>query len=86
MDGLRFEWAGDPGDQQTCRSVPGYVCVAEDMGDDWFAAVYRAGVPAADPAAAVLHSGDAGILPLTGVAARRLCELAVRADVQRRGG
>jgi hypothetical protein len=67
-------WTGDPADEQTLewRGFRGHV---EDMGRGWFCSVWRE-----SDRGTVFQSADAGILPLTGDAARRLCELAIRAE------
>lgn len=71
-------WLGDLSDD--CRGAWGeYTAHAEDMGDHWWCAVTRG-------AETVFHSGTAGIIPLTGDAARRLCELVVRAELGGRDG
>lgn len=84
MPAPEFAWVSadpaDPDDLMTCRSVPGYLCVAEQMDRrEWYCSVSRGGV-------GVFHSTDADVLPLTAKAARRLCELAVLADLYRRSG
>ena len=86
MPAPEFAWLpadpSDPDDFQTCESVPGYLCVIEQMDRRaWYCAVYR--VPLAPDE--VFTSTDADVLPLTAKAARRLCEMAVVADLYKRG-
>lgn len=83
MPAPEFAWVSadpaDPDDLMTCRSVPGYLCVAEQMDRrEWYCSVSRGDVD-------VFHSTESDVLPLTAKAARQLCELAVLADLYRRG-
>jgi len=72
-------WTGDPDDDQTC-AVAGYACHVEALDRNaWHAMVV-------DPAGrCVWHAAEEDVLPLTGDAARRLCELVVRAELGRAG-
>lgn len=89
-----FIWTGtDPTDEQFCRSVPGYLCHVECMSDGkdpddpngrehWFAAVTRTEPKDREiPDRYVLHNFEVDICVLTVDAAKRLCEMAVMADL-----
>lgn len=90
---VTFVWTGEPGDEEYCESVPGYYCHAEltsdgqdpddpHPGEAWYCSVSRGrGVVAAG----VFHSTDSDVLPLSGPAARRLCEIAARRRPSRQG-
>lgn len=71
MNDLR-NWQGDLDDDCALRDGD-YSAVAEDMGDEWHVAVYRNGKQ-------IFHDVDDNIHPLTGPAARRLCELVIDAE------
>ena len=75
---MGYDWEGDRDDDQTCVAGA-YWCHVECLGEDrWFAEVQG-------PGRMSFHSGDAGILPLSSDAARRLCELVVRVELGRAG-
>lgn len=96
MPAPEFVWVGDLDDDCTCRSVPGYVLRAELLSDGtdpddpcdvpaWYAAVYREGRTGKWGVDTVFHNDDADVNPKTAKAARNLCEMAVLADLFRRG-
>ena len=93
-DAPEFVWTGDdPTDEVACRSVPGYVCHCECMAgptaeepdepEVWYCSVGREPRTGDWRADNVFHSGEWDVVPLTGKAARRLCETAVLADLYR---
>ncbi len=70
-------WDGDL-DDDCSLTWRGYGAHAEAMGErEWYCSVWRLadGVD-------VFHSTDADVVPLTGPAARRLCELVIRAAIE----
>lgn len=72
---MTFEWTGDLNDCCAC-SVGGMWATCEKMSENpdwWFACVSRGGEY-------LLHTSSDDILPKTGQAARRLCELVMRAE------
>jgi hypothetical protein len=89
---LEFVWRGDPADDVCCSSVPGYTAHAECMSDgteaddpggseSWYCSVSRVDGDGRVIGDAIFHSGDHDTCPLTGRAARWLCELVIRAAV-----
>lgn len=92
-DAAALEWTGDLDDDCVCR-VGGFVAHVECMyeppgeGEDfdplndlpheaWYCSVGRDD----QSRETLFHSGDSDILPLTGKAARLLCELVIRAEL-----
>ena len=64
-----MKWQGDLDDD--CKALdPPYLALAEDMGQGWWCAVHFG-------ERRIFDSTDDDIAPLTGEAARRLCEYAI---------
>jgi hypothetical protein len=74
----QLSWVGELDDD--CGAVAGdLVCHAEHLsgpfrGGMWYCSVSRSGV-------FHFHTGDSGVRPRSGVAARWLCEIVVRAEI-----
>lgn len=78
----RFEWKGDLDDDCSLLTEDGFGAHAEMMSDDeWYCSVWLATrVEGRD----VFHSSDDSVAPLTGEAARKLCEFIIDAERYRR--
>lgn len=73
-------WVGDL-DDDCSASFGDYRAHAEDMGDSWYCAVMHKDNAPGNVLPDIFHSTDSDICPLSGEAARRLCEFIMRAAV-----
>jgi hypothetical protein len=77
MEEEPFVWQGDLDDN--CHCVwKGLQAHAEDMDDGWYCSVRSGDQKQLEREGDLFHTSDADILPLTGVAARWLCECLMR--------
>lgn len=75
-----FDWQGDLNDNCHYRDR-GYVATCEELDEGvWFASAYRTS-RAYSPAVTLLHTSSEDIMPKSGAAARKLCEMAIMADL-----
>ena len=74
---MEWEWIGNP-EASLMGRCNGYIVRLKAIGNGWYCHVWF-------KSKKVFDSEDAGILPQTGDAARRLCELVVRVELGRAG-
>jgi len=79
------KWTGDMDDDCTLKTEDGYVAHAEAMDDDWwYCAVRHGDIDSLVIIRDVFHSTSHDVQPLTGEAARALCQVVIDADRYRR--
>jgi hypothetical protein len=72
-----FKWEGDLADDCLLKTADGFGAHAEAMGqNEWYCSVWQYRGP---ERADIFHSADDDIMPLTGDAARALCQLIILA-------
>lgn len=82
---VTFQWRGDIHDDCSCASVAGFMAHAEAMDfDEWYCSV-RAKSPVDGQWKDIFHTTEDDVRPLTGKAARALCEMVILTAVGHEG-